>query len=225
MSIHLSASEGEFANTVLMPGDPARAEWIAVNFLTDTHRVNIIRNNFGFTGKYKGKSVSVIASGMGQPTVGIYSTELFCEYGVHNIVRLGTCGAVAPELKLGDCVVGLSGSTDSNITFADTGYYMAPHCSYDLLKKFDSREHAFNVKYGQIFSTDRFYREQKVIPYGNIAVDMETHYLYYIANKLNKHALTVNMVSDIVSTGRTMEFHEKVTKFTDIVTHVLDTVP
>lgn len=223
MSLHLNADPGDFAETVIMPGDPKRARWIAEKYLDDsTYEVNTVRNNTGFTGKYKGKRVSVLASGMGQPTLGIYATELFVEYNVRNIIRVGTCGALSSDLKTGDYIVALSGGTDSNITYADTFNYMAPCCSFDLLMKLQKSSFANECKYGQVLSTDRFYKKTFFNPAGVLAVDMETHYLYYLANLHGKHALTINLVSDVVATGETITYEEKILRTGSIVSAVLD---
>ncbi len=226
MSLHLNAEPGDFAETVIMPGDPKRAEWIANNFLDDVKVVNTIRNNIGYTGKYFSKPVSILASGMGQPTLGIYATELFTQYGVENIIRIGTCGAVSPELKIGDCVVALSGGTDSNITYNDTFNYMAPCCSYKLLTKFNKNtlSKTDDCVYGQVLSTDRFYKQTFFKPPGVLAIDMETHYLYYLAGVHKKHALTINVVSDIIATHETMTHEEKILRTGRVVTAVLESI-
>lgn len=222
MSLHLDAKLGDFAETVIMPGDPQRAEWIADNFLDEIKVVNTVRNNFGYTGKFWGKPVSVLASGMGQPTLGIYANELFNNYFVRNIIRIGTCGALSDGLQIGDCVVALSGGTDSNITFADTSSYMAPCCSYDLLRRLGTID-GTRCFYGQVFSTDRFYKHTPGVPVGPLAIDMETHYLYYLANKFrDKHALTINVVSDIVSTQETMSHEDKIIRTGKIVSAVME---
>lgn len=220
MSLHLNANQGDFARTVIMPGDPQRAKWIAENFLENIKIVNTVRDNFGYTGTFLGKKVSVLASGMGQPTLGIYVNELFNSYGVESIIRVGTCGALWSKLKIGDCVVALSAGTDSNITFTDTMSYMAPCCSYNLLSKLKTS--VARCFYGQVFSTDRFYKQSLNTPAGPIAIDMETHYLYYLANKFERHALTLNVVSDIVSTGETMSYDEKIIRTKSIVSDVLE---
>lgn len=232
MTPHINAKLGDYAEVVLMPGDPVRAKYIATTFLDDCVQVNSARNCLGYTGYYKGKRVSVQASGMGQPSLGIYATELFTVYGVEKIIRVGTCGALVDDLNLGDCVVSLTAATDSNVTTALLPRFtLAPCCSYALLDAYlkVAESSPLPVRVGQTVATDAYYQEQddwwKVLAsYGVIAVDMETHYLYFLANKLGKQALTVNMVSDRLTDWTKMSIADKETKIHDIAKTILDSL-
>ena len=201
MTPHIEANPGDYAETVLMPGDPLRAAYIAKNFLEDYKQVNSIRNCLGFTGYYKGHRVSVQASGMGQPSLGIYATELFDVYGVKQIIRIGTCGSFQKEISIGDLIVPLSASSDSRMGVQ--GCYISPSCSYELLKKFMSLADHYpgKVHVGSFFSSDNFYNNQsdwwRIYRNSSIlGVDMETYYLYLLAMMRKCHAITINMVSD-----------------------------
>lgn len=232
MTPHINAKIGDFAETVLMPGDPVRAKYIADNFLSDIKIVNSVRGNFGFTGYYKDKRVSIQPSGMGQPSIGIYSFELFDQYGVNNIIRVGTCGAIQENMNIGDCVIAISSATDSNIVPQIGGrFVLSPCCSILLLQKMVEQIKISNIPLhvGQIVSNDKFYQDntnwwKEIATCGVLAVDMETSYLYYLANKFKKHALSVNMVSDSLVSGDYMTSSEKETKIHNIAEQVLDLV-
>lgn len=202
---HINAKDGAFAKTVLMPGDPKRAEWIANTFLTNVERVTDVRNIFGYTGYYNGKKVSVMASGMGHPSIGIYSHELFTGYGVETIIRIGTCGSYQPEIKLFDVIVAIGSSTDSNWasqfnllggTFSATG-------NFDLAVKArdEAQSKKINVHVGNILSADVFYDDnpdswKKWARLGVLGVEMESYALYTTAAKLKKKALCLLTVTD-----------------------------
>lgn len=201
MTPHIEAEPGDYAETVLMPGDPLRAAYIASNFLEDSRQVNSIRNCLGFTGYYKGHRISVQASGMGQPSLGIYATELFDFYGVQQIIRVGTCGSFQPDIAVGDLIVPLSASSDSQLGIQ--GCHVAPCCSHSLLNKFMhvAEKYPGKVHTGSFFASDNFYNNHSdwwhIYRDANIlGVDMETYYLYLLAMTRKRHALTVNMVSD-----------------------------
>lgn len=194
-----------FAKTVLMPGDPLRAKMIAEKFLDDAVLVNNIRGIQGYTGYYKNQKVSVMASGMGIPSMGLYSYELFNFFGVENIIRIGTAGALAEDLKLRDVVIGLGANTNSNYGKQfDVNGTIAPTCSFELLSlAVDvSKEIETNVKVGNFYSTDTFYDanpldNRKWAQVGSIAVEMESAGLYLNALKCNKRALAICTISDL----------------------------
>ena len=208
MSIHISANKGDIAETVLLPGDPLRAKAIADNFFTDAICYNNVRGMLGYTGTYKGKRVSVQGSGMGMPSLSIYVNELI-GIGAKRLIRVGTCGSYQPYLKIGDIVIALSASTDSNINSStfDNLYY-APTASFDLLYSTyqTALEKKLEVHVGPIFSSDIFYQEdpqhfKKWADYGILVVEMETAALYAIAAKHKVEALTILTVSDSLVTG------------------------
>lgn len=201
---HIKAEKGDFAKTVLMPGDPQRAKWIAETFLTDVKLVNSVRGILGFTGKTKdGKDISVMASGMGIPSIGIYSHELFTEFGVENIIRIGTCGAAADDLDIYDIIIGSGASSDSNYAsqFGLEGTLSAV-ADYGLLSKAvnSAEELGTEVRVGQLFSSDIFYDESfnfgKFSKLGVLGCEMEAYGLYLEAMRCHKKALAMCTVSD-----------------------------
>ena len=203
---HIGAKQGEIAKTVIMPGDPLRAKFIAENFLEDVICFNQVRNMYGYTGTYKGKRISVMGSGMGMPSMGIYSYELFNFYDVDNIIRIGTAGSISNDLNLKDIVIGMGVCTDSNYAnqYDIPGTY-APIPSYNLLSKTveKAKEMNLNVKVGNILSSDVFYvdAEKKLKPWvdmGVLAVEMESVALYLNAVRAKKNALCVLTISDKV---------------------------
>ena len=213
MTPHLEARTGAYSDTVLMPGDPLRAKWIAENFLEDAVKVNSVRNCLGYTGTYKGKRVSVQASGMGQASLGIYAHELYNFYGVEKIVRVGSCGGIAPHLKVGDVVVALSAATDNAMTDnLAPGFRLSPCCDYNMLRDYMSQNSDAFV--GQMVSNDYFYQPDSdwhitLEKLGILAVDMETHVLYSLANRFGKKSLSVNTVSDHLTSGEQMSSKER----------------
>lgn len=203
--INLTDKELGFGKTVLMPGDPLRAKFIAENFLENPTLVNNVRGIQGYTGFYKGVKVSVMASGMGMPSIGIYSYELFKFFNVQNIIRVGSAGAISSEVKLKDIVVGIGASTNS--AFANQYGLkgnVAPVCSFDLLKTADkaSFENNINIKVGSLYSSDTFYDDTTPsVEWGKVgclAVEMEAAALYMTAQRLNKRALAICTISDLV---------------------------
>lgn len=226
---HIDAKPEDFAPTVLMPGDPKRAAFIAKEFMSDALLVNDVRGVQGYTGFYKGKKVSVMASGMGMPSIGIYSFELYNFFGVENIIRVGSAGAMQDNMKLGDLVFGMGASTDSNYlnSFDLPGSY-APVADYGLLKKACDKAQEMNTPYhvGQIVSTDIFYSKTDVNPrwaeMGVLAVEMEAAALYANAAKAKKKALAVLTVSDHVFTGESMPADQRQTSFADMITLALE---
>lgn len=200
---HISAQLDDFAETVLMPGDPKRSRYIAENFLTNAVLVNDVRGVQGYTGFYKGKRVSVMASGMGMPSIAIYSYELFNFYNVKNIIRVGSAGALHPELKLRDIVLGMGSCTDSNYAsqYGLPGTF-APIASYALLNKAIRTLENKNLHYmvGNLLSSDRFYDDSESLSkwrkMGVLAVEMESAALYCNAARSGKNALCICTISD-----------------------------
>ena len=202
---HITAKEGDFAKTVLMPGDPKRAKFIAETFLEDAVLVNDVRGIQGYTGYYKGKRVSVMASGMGMPSIGIYSYELFNFYGVENIIRVGSAGAIHKDLHIRDIVLGQAACTNSNYVsqYELPGNY-APIASYKLLRKAADTAEKMGLKYmvGNILSSDTFYDDSmgtmKWAKMGVLAVEMESAALYMNAARAGKNALCICTISDSI---------------------------
>ena len=228
---HNSAVKGDFAKTVLMPGDPLRAKFIAENFLEDAKLVNNVRGIQGYTGTYKGVPVSVMASGMGIPSIGIYSYELFTQYGVENIMRVGSAGAMVPELNLYDIVLGMGACTNSN--YADQyelpGTF-APIASYKILKECAkvAEEKGLDVKVGNLFSSDVFYNDradvtEKWQKMGVLAVEMEAAALYMNAARTGKNALAMCTISDSLITHQETTAEERQNNFTQMMELALET--
>ena len=228
---HINAPEGAFARTVLMPGDPLRSKYIADNYLEQAELVNNVRGVQGYTGLYKGKKVSVMASGMGMASIGIYSYELFNYYGVDNIIRIGTAGAMTDSLKLRDVVAAMSAYTDSNYGH-QFGFHgtLAPCCSYELLSAAmeASRKLGTHVVPGTICSSDVFYGQgsyqstpilQKL---GVLCVEMEAYALYLNAAAAKKNALALLTISDSLVTGESLPAEERQTSFTKMMEIALE---
>ncbi len=202
---HISAQKGDFAKTVLMPGDPLRAKFIAENFLETPVLVNNVRGVQGYTGTYNGKKVSVMASGMGMPSIGIYAYELFSFYDVETIIRVGSAGAINKDLKLRDIVIGMGACTNSNfaLQYGLPGTF-APIADYETLEKAVSiaRKTGINIHVGNLFSSDTFYDASsstaKWDEMGVLAVEMEAAALYMTAAKCGKKALAICTVSDLI---------------------------
>lgn len=221
---HNSANIDDFAKTVLMPGDPLRAKFIAENFLEDPVLVNGVRGINGYTGMYNGKIVSVMASGMGMPSIGIYSYELFNFYNVENIIRIGSAGAISDEVNLRDIVIGQGACTNSNYAsqFNLPGTY-APIASYKLLKQAVDFAQAAGVNYkvGNLFSSDTFYDDAASLSdwrkMGVLAVEMESAALYMNAARAGKNALCICTISDCPFTGESCTAEERQNTFTDMM--------
>jgi purine-nucleoside phosphorylase len=234
---HNSAKKGEIAKTVLMPGDPLRAKYIAEKYLTDVKLYNQVRNMYGFTGKYKGKEISIQGSGMGVPSMGIYSRELFDGYDVDNIIRIGSAGALANEnasdvansVKLRDILVATSVDTDSNYLVSnnieDTIF---PTVSLELLNALKEivNKTQTSVKYGEIFTSDSFYKEQdQLIECSKLkvlGVEMETLALYANAAITNKNAIAMFTVSDNPITGESISSEERQIGFNKMIELALE---
>ena len=216
---HNEAQVGEIAKTVLMPGDPLRAKYLAETYLENVKQFNTVRNMFGYTGTYKGKEVSIMGSGMGMPSIGIYSYELYTQYGVESIIRIGSCGALKKEVHLRDIIIAQGACTNS----AWAHQYRLPGTfsaigSFDLLKRAYIKAEELNipVHVGNILSSDIFYNDEPEVwknwaRMGCLAVEMETYALYCTAASLNKKALTILTVSDslVLKEETTAEQREK----------------
>ena len=228
---HNSAALGDFAKTVLMPGDPLRAKFIAENFLTDARLVNNVRGINGYTGTYQGVPVSVMASGMGIPSIGIYSYELFTQYGVENIMRIGSAGAMSEDVHVRDIVIGMGACTNSN--FGDqyklSGTF-APIASYTMMKTAIESAEDVGARYhvGNILSSDTFYSDDANanagwMKMGVLAVEMEAAGLYMTAARLKKNALAICTISDSLITGEALPALERQNTFTQMMEIALRT--
>jgi purine-nucleoside phosphorylase len=222
---HIGAKLGEIAKTVLMPGDPLRAKFIAENFLEDVVQFNLVRNMLGYTGTYKGKRISVMGGGMGMPSIGIYSYELFNFYDVDNIIRIGTAGSLNVNVKLRDVVIALGASTNSNYAsqYCLPGTF-APIASYDLVRAAveASKENNIKAVVGNILSSDTFYCADKTAldkwrRMGILAVEMEAAALYMNAAEAGKNALCLLTISDCILTGESLSAEDRQVSFTDMM--------
>ncbi|HKM28772.1 MAG TPA: purine-nucleoside phosphorylase [Anaerovoracaceae bacterium] len=226
---HIEAKKGDFAETVLMPGDPLRAKFIAETFLENPVLVNNVRGIHGYTGTYKGKRVSVMASGMGMPSIGIYSYELYNFYDVKNIIRVGTAGVIRPDLKVRDVVFGQGACTNSSYgdQFDLPGSY-APICSYELLKKAVDVAEAMGITpvVGNLYSSDTFYDDSQGLSkwqkMGVLAVEMEAAALYMNAARAGKNALAICTISDNPFTGEECSAEERQLTFTHMMEIALE---
>lgn len=227
---HIGAKLGEIANTVLMPGDPLRAKFIAENFLEDVIQFNTVRNMFGYTGTYKGKRVSVMGGGMGMPSIGIYSYELFNFYNVENIIRIGTAGSLSEKVHLRDVVIGLGASTNSSYAMQyNLPGTFAPIASYELVRDAVdvASEKNINAVVGNILSSDTFYcadktANEKWISMGILAVEMEAAALYMNAAEAGKKALCLLTISDCPLTGESLSAEERQNSFTQMMEIALE---
>jgi purine-nucleoside phosphorylase len=231
MSIHIAAKPGEIAEAILLPGDPLRARFIAETFLDAPRQYTAVRNIFGYTGTYKGKRVSVQGTGMGIPSISIYLNELFRDYKVRRAIRVGTAGALRPEVKLRDLVIALSASTDSGanaIRFG--GRNFAPTATWGLLKTaYDTAlAKGWQPLVGPVVSSDMFYTEDPDewklwAKFGVLAVEMETAELYTLAAKYGREALALLTISDSMVTGEMTSAEERQTAFRRMMEVALET--
>ena len=233
---HINAEKGDFAETVLMPGDPYRAEFIAKNFLDGARLVNDVRAVRGYTGTYKGKPVSVMASGMGMPSIGIYSYELFNFFDVDNIIRIGSAGSYSENVKLRDIVIAEGACTDSNYAgqFGLPGTF-APIADFGILCKSVETAEKMGIRYhvGNILSSDRFYGDNSLpvamrppecwAKMGVLCVEMEAAALFMNAAAAGKHAAAVFTISDSLITGEKTTAEERQNSFTDMMKLALET--
>lgn len=227
---HIEAKAGEIAKTVLMPGDPLRAKFIANNYLEDVKCFNKVRNMLGFTGTYKGKEVSVMGSGMGMPSIGIYSYELFNFYDVDNIIRIGSAGGIADNIKLRDVVIGMGASTNSNyaIQYEIPGTF-APIADFGLLRSAVEAAEKLNIKtvVGNVLSSDPFYNDKQDTnsvwkKMQILCVEMEAAALYMNAARAGKKALGIFTISDHVFTGEALSSEDRQNTFHDMMKIALE---
>ncbi len=228
---HITAKEGDFARTVLMPGDPLRSQYIAEHYLQDAVLVNNTRGVQGYTGFYHGKRVSVMASGIGIPSIGIYSYELYQFYGVENIIRVGSAGMLSPKLKVRDIVLGMSAYTNSSfgLQYGFQGSF-APCCSYELLSAAMNAAKKMGITpvAGALYSTDTYY-DERTPPYGAVlrelgvlAIEMEAAGLYLNASRLGKNALAICTISDNPFTGEELDAEARQNTFTQMMEIALE---
>ena len=221
---HIEAKKGDIASTVIMPGDPLRAQFIAENFLEDAKCFNRVRGMLGFTGYYKGKKVSVMGHGMGVPSAGIYTYELFNFYDVDNIIRVGSAGGISDDIKLRDIVIAQGACTDSNCSrqYEVPGIF-APIASYELLEKAVklARERDLSIRVGNVFTSDIFYDKSEGLKkwqkLGVLAVEMEAAVIYMNAADAGKNALCICTISDLPFTGEECTSEERQTTFTEMM--------
>ena len=222
---HIGANKGDIAETILLPGDPLRAKYIAETFLQDVVQYNNVRGMLGFTGTYKGKKVSVQGTGMGVPSIGIYTHELINEYGVKNLIRIGTAGSIQENIKIRDVVIAMSASTDSAINkLRFNGADYAPTASSELFLKAHEIgvKKGLNMKAGNVLTSDTFYGDdpeawKKWAKFGVLCVEMETAQLYTTAAKFGVNALTLLTISDSLVTGEVTSAEERQTTFNDMI--------
>lgn len=225
MSVHIDAKNGEIAETILLPGDPLRAKWIAEIFLENRICFNEIRGMLGFTGTYKGKSVSVMGTGMGVPSISIYAHELITEYGVKNLIRVGSAGSYQKDIKIRDIVLAMAASSNSGLNelrFGGADY--APTANFELFQKAVdvARIKSIPVRAGNIFTSDEFYADdfesyKKWSKFGVLCVEMETAGLYTVAAKHNVSALSILTIADSLVTGERTTSKERETTFKDMI--------
>lgn len=229
---HMNAAPGDFAETVLMPGDPLRAQYIAETYLEGARRVTDVRNMWGFTGTYKDKPVSVMAHGMGIPSVSIYCSELITEYGVKRLIRVGSCGTTHPDVKLRDVLIAMGACTDSNVNrMRFGGYDFAPLATFSLVQNAVRAAESNNVRYhvGNIFSADLFYTPdpdmfQTMAKFNVLGVEMEAAGIYPLAAEHGVEALAVCTVSDDIVSGDALSSDERQTTFDEMILVALETV-
>ena len=227
---HIGAQKGQFAETVLMPGDPLRAQTLAENHLEEVRLVTSVRNMLGFTGTFRGEPVSIMGSGMGMPSISIYAHELFDFYGVKQIVRVGTCGGLLADMQVGDLVMAVAASTDSAMNRQRFGNWdYSASADIDLFRRVYDKAGKAGLKIiaGNVFSTDWFYHPdqdfiQKVQQMGILALDMETAALYALANQHGRRALTILSVSDVIPTGVRASHEERQNAFGAVIQVVLE---
>jgi len=227
---HNAAKKGDVAPTVLLPGDPLRAKFIAETFLENPVCYNTVRNMFGYTGTYKGRRVSVQGTGMGVPSLSIYVTELITEYGAENVVRIGTCGSIQTDVKVRDVIMAQGSCTDSNVNrIRFKGLDYAPLADFGLMQKAWKAAEAkgIQLKVGNILTSDTFYGDEPDswkmwAAYNVLAVEMETAALYTIAAKYRKHALTLLTVSDSIVTHEATTAEERQSTFKSMMEIALE---
>ena len=231
MSIHIGAKEGDIVETVLLPGDPKRAKWIAENYLENAFCYTDIRGMLGFTGTYKGKKVSIQGTGMGIPSISIYITELMKDYGVKNLIRVGSAGSYQKDIKVRDVVIAMSTSTDSNIN--NRRFYggnFSPTANFELfsLALKVAEEKNIKIKAGNVLTSDEFYNDdsdyyKKWADFGILAVEMETAGLYTLAAKYRAKALSILTISDSLVSPEITSAEEREKTFSEMIELALET--
>ena len=226
MSVHIAAKKGDIAETVLLPGDPLRAKYIAEKYLENPVQYNNVRGMLGFTGTYNGKKVSVQGTGMGIPSISIYGTELITEFGCKNLIRIGSAGSYQKVVKIRDIVVAMAASTDSNINNLrfPGGANFAPTASYELFAKVTdvAKSKGINFKAGNIMSSDTFYGDDKDAwkhwaDFGILCVEMEAAGLYTLGAKYGVNTLAILTISDSLVTGEATTSEEREKTFNDMI--------
>ena len=230
MSVHIEANKGDIAETILLPGDPLRAKWIAETFLEKPVCFNKVRNMFGYTGTYKGKSVSVMGTGMGVPSISIYAHELINEFGVKNLIRVGSAGSYQKHVKIRDIVLAMAASSNSGVNelrFGGADY--APTADFGLFQKAVEAAKNKNIplKAGKVFTSDEFYADnfesyKKWSKFGILCVEMETAGLYTVAAKHNVNALSILTISDSLVTGEHTSSKERESTFKEMIEIALE---
>ena len=229
---HIEAARGDFAETVLMPGDPLRAQALAKNYLHDVRQVNSVRNMLGFTGTFNGKPVSIMGSGMGMPSISIYAHELFDYYGVKQIIRVGTCGGLLADMQVGDLVLASAASTDSAMNRQRfSGWDFSAGADFDLLSRVHDLavKKGLKIRTGNVFASDWFYHPdeafiENVQKMGILALDMESAALYALAQQHGRRALTILSVSDVIPTGERASHETRQNAFATVIEVVLEAV-
>ncbi len=231
MSTHINAPAGAIAKNILLPGDPLRAKFIAENFLENAKLYNEVRGMYGFTGTYKGVPVSVQGTGMGQPSLSIYVTELFKDYGVENAIRVGTCGAIQEDLELRDTILVNSACSDSCLLNQRFGnLHFAPTADFNLVKTADKIAQEMKIRYsvGSVVSSDFFYdineNWKKWKEYGVKGIEMESAELFTLAAQYKRHAMAIMTVSDHILKGGETTAEERQTTFTNMMKIALETI-
>lgn len=232
MTVHIDAKKGDIAEKILLPGDPLRAKFIAENFLEDAVCYNEVRGMLGFTGTYRGERISVQGTGMGMPSASIYMHELIHDFGVRQLVRIGSCGALRPDVHIRDVIIAQAACTDSamyshvadHVTFAPIGDFGLIRQAYDIGKR-----EGMQIRVGNVYSTDTFYADtndinEKLANLGVLAVEMETAALYTLAAKFQVQGLAVLTVSDHLLTGEQTTPMERQTTFNQMIEIALQTV-
>ena len=229
---HINAEMGDFADVVLMPGDPVRAKYIADTFLDDVVQVCDVRNMFGYTGTYKGRKISVMGHGMGIPSCSIYMTELVKDFGVKKVIRVGSCGAVNEDIKVRDVVIGMGACTDSKVNrirFKDHDF--AAIADYEMVRNAElaAQARGIDVKVGNLFSAELFYTPDPSMfdlmdKYGIVGVEMEAAGMYGVAAEYGAKALAICTVSDHIKTGEQTTSDERATTFDEMMLIALDSV-
>ncbi|SHO58439.1 purine-nucleoside phosphorylase [Vibrio quintilis] len=229
---HINAEPGDFADVVLMPGDPLRAKFIAETFLEDVVQVCDVRNMYGYTGTYKGKKVSVMGHGMGIPSCSIYVTELIKDFGVKKVIRVGSCGAVSKDIHVRDVVIGMGACTDSKVNrIRFKNHDFAAIADYQMVKAAEeaAKKKGIPVKVGNLFSAELFYTPDPEMfdvmdKYGIVGVEMEAAGIYGVAAEYGAKALTICTVSDHIKTGEQTTAQERQTTFNEMIEIALESV-